>query len=222
VSTPEAGGAPTEGTLRLEVVSGNAAGSALVVEERLVIGRLSESLGRLGDDPELSRHHAEISRQADGTYVVEDLASTNGTLVNGTRITAPTALSVNDSVELGGTTLRVTSVPAPAVAPQPDVDVRAATITVQTPPEMREPPPASVPPPTAESPAAVPTPPPAPAPPAETPAPPPVAAPSRPRLELRLVVDPEQGEAEIQLGDESEPIRLSFRDGRWQRVDGGS
>jgi hypothetical protein len=43
-----------------------------------------------------------------------------------------------------------------------------------------------------------------------------------PKLELRLIVDPEQGEAEIQLEGEAEPIRLSFRDGRWQPLDGGA
>ncbi|MEA2167623.1 MAG: hypothetical protein QOF76_923, partial [Solirubrobacteraceae bacterium] len=36
------------------------------------------------------------------------------------------------------------------------------------------------------------------------------------RLELRLVVDPDAGVAEIHLDDASDPIRLIYRDGRWQ------
>jgi pSer/pThr/pTyr-binding forkhead associated (FHA) protein len=211
LSAPEGGA----GQLRLEVVAGNAAGFTLVVDERLVIGRQSEGPGRLADDPELSRHHAKISRQGDGMYAIEDLASTNGTVVNGERIQAPTVLAVQDSVEVGGTTIVVADAPAAPVTAT--VDARSTPGTVDKPPGVRDaaPAPAPAPPPPTEVPLAAPAPP-------AAPEPATVETSRQPRLALRLVVDPEQGEAEIQLGDEAEPIRLSFRDGRWQAGDSAS
>ncbi len=186
----------TTGALRLEVVSGKAAGFSLTVDDRLVIGRQSEGPGKLADDPELSRHHAKISRQDEGTYMIEDLASTNGTLLNGERIEGPRLLTTEDSIEVGGTTIIVAEAPTQS-AEAAAVDPRAATVTVETPQAMRDLPPA---PPAAVEPSSA----------------------EAPRLSLRLVVDPEQGEAEIHLDDESEPIRLSFSDGRWQPLGGDS
>jgi hypothetical protein len=40
-----------------------------------------------------------------------------------------------------------------------------------------------------------------------------------PRLELHLIVDPEAGEAEIRIDGDADPIRMSFREGRWQQAD---
>lgn len=164
------------GALRLEVVSGKAAGFEILVDERLVIGRHSDGPGRLADDPELSRHHAQISREDHGTYSIEDLASTNGTIVNGSRISSPMPLSTGDSIEVGGTVLRVADVPvaqAPVDAAPSAVDVRAATVSVQTPPEMRSAPAAAPepaePPNLAPEPAGLPTEPLAPFPPEELP-----------------------------------------------------
>lgn len=51
-------------------------------------------------DPEASRRHAQISFQA-GRYVVEDLGSTNGTFVNGRKISSPTTLNRGDVIEVG-------------------------------------------------------------------------------------------------------------------------
>ena len=78
--------------------------------------------GRLGDDPELSRRHARLSR-SDGRVVVEDLGSTNGTLVNGKAISDPTTLAAGDSIEVGSTELRVLDVPAAAPAVSLSIDV---------------------------------------------------------------------------------------------------
>jgi pSer/pThr/pTyr-binding forkhead associated (FHA) protein len=125
--------------LQLEVLAGNASGTLIAVEERLVFGRQSEGQGQLGNDPELSRQHAEIARQASGGYQLEDLSSTNGTFVNGQKITAPAVLALGDVVELGTTKLIVRALPA---APAPDVDVRAATVTVDVPTEPVPAPPA--------------------------------------------------------------------------------
>jgi pSer/pThr/pTyr-binding forkhead associated (FHA) protein len=118
--------------LQLEVLAGNASGTLIAVEERLVFGRQADGQGQLGNDPELSRHHAEIARLPAGGYQLEDLSSTNGTFVNGQKIAAPAVLALGDVVELGTTKLVVRALPT---APTPEVDVRAATVTVDVPTE---------------------------------------------------------------------------------------
>ena len=54
------------------------------------------------EDAGVSRHHAELRPDGDG-WVVEDLGSTNGVLVNGRRIRGAQALQDGDRVELGST-----------------------------------------------------------------------------------------------------------------------
>jgi hypothetical protein len=51
------------------------------------------------DDRWVSRYHARIYRK-DDHYVIEDLSSKNGTLVNGRRITERTVLSDGDQVQV--------------------------------------------------------------------------------------------------------------------------
>jgi predicted component of type VI protein secretion system len=191
--TDAAGGAA--GELRLEAVSGNAAGFTIVVDERLVIGRQSEGPGNLADDPELSRHHAEIARHADGQFTIKDLSSTNGTFVNGTQLEAPVLLALDDEIEVGGTKLVVRSVPAVAAAPPPVVDVRAQTVTVDVPPAMGEP--ACEPSVPVEAP---------------EPEPPPVL--------VRLTVDFEAEAAQLDVESGGAPIRLELDDGQWRVATG--
>ena len=58
------------------------------------------------DGTTVSRHHARITIIYEAA-LVEDLASTNGTHVNGTRICAPTRLAPGDQFLLGSEVLRV-------------------------------------------------------------------------------------------------------------------
>ena len=58
------------------------------------------------DHPTVSGLHCEIVVSADG-IVVRDLGSTNGTYVNGQRITAPTIITLDDTVRIGKTILRL-------------------------------------------------------------------------------------------------------------------
>jgi pSer/pThr/pTyr-binding forkhead associated (FHA) protein len=51
-------------------------------------------------DPQISRQHARITRQQ-GFLVIEDLGSTNGTFVNGARLTRAHTLVAGDVVGLG-------------------------------------------------------------------------------------------------------------------------
>ena len=67
-----------------------------------VIGRGTDTDVRLGDQA-VSRRHAEI-RVVNGKALVSDLQSTNGTLVNGARITTA-ALVDGDEVRVGETTM---------------------------------------------------------------------------------------------------------------------
>jgi pSer/pThr/pTyr-binding forkhead associated (FHA) protein len=235
------GGSGAEATdeLRLEATAGNAAGVTLLVEERLVIGRQSEGPGKLADDPELSRHHAEITRTPAGEFTIEDLSSTNGTFVNGRRIAAPVMLAVGDAIEVGGTTLVVRAAPvgAAAAAPAPGgVDVRAATVTVDVPPAMRQAPqpPTEVAPPElapyAEEPELAPL--------AEEPElaplaeePEPATAESKPDTKpkpvpgapviVRLRVDFDREDARLVVEGSAEPIELELQAGEWRVGTGG-
>ena len=101
-------GVPSEATAALRVTAGPAAGKVIEISQvALLIGRAADEAGRLGEDPELSRTHARIGRTPEGQLQVEDLGSTNGTFVNGSRIANSQALQPGDAVELGGTTLEV-------------------------------------------------------------------------------------------------------------------
>jgi pSer/pThr/pTyr-binding forkhead associated (FHA) protein len=69
------------------------------------VGRSSDA-DIIINDPYASDFHARVSAQ-NGQTRVEDLGSTNGTYVNGRRITAPTRLAKGDTVQIGKTMLEV-------------------------------------------------------------------------------------------------------------------
>ena len=92
---------------RLRVVSGPNAGQTVDVEEEIVIGRVDTDLTI--DDDEMSRRHAVIRCQANRLQV-EDLGSTNGTFVDGTRIAEPTLLGGGAEIKVGTTVLVVEGV----------------------------------------------------------------------------------------------------------------
>ena len=58
------------------------------------------------DDPYSSEFHARVGLQ-DDRVIVHDLGSTNGTYVNGRRVTSPTSVSRGDTVQIGKTALEV-------------------------------------------------------------------------------------------------------------------
>jgi hypothetical protein len=72
----------------------------------IVVGPAGAVLGRsrdcdvVLDDPNVSRHHAEV-RPSGGSWIVNDLGSTNGVKVNGRRIRGPESLKRGDVIELG-------------------------------------------------------------------------------------------------------------------------
>lgn len=74
------------------------------------IGRDEGSLVVL-EDPLVSRNHASVSVQADGSVVLQDLHSTNGVFINGVRLSRPdVVLCEGDRLLLGTTEISVFSV----------------------------------------------------------------------------------------------------------------
>jgi pSer/pThr/pTyr-binding forkhead associated (FHA) protein len=60
----------------------------------------------LADDPFVSTYHARFFRSGEN-WIVEDQGSTNGTLVNSQRITTPTAIRIDDRVQIGSAVFEV-------------------------------------------------------------------------------------------------------------------
>lgn len=93
-------GAPT----LLYIREGPHAGASLSVDGQLVVGR--EGTDFVIPDAEVSRRHA-VFHVTEGSLVIQDLLSLNGTWVNGQRITAPTLLAPGDVITLGKTLIEV-------------------------------------------------------------------------------------------------------------------
>src|SRR5438445_275242 len=74
--------------------------------KRLVVGPAGATLGRsrqcdvVVDDANVSRQHAEI-RPRGGSWILTDLGSTNGSLLNGRRIDGAEVLKPGDEIKLG-------------------------------------------------------------------------------------------------------------------------
>ncbi len=66
------------------------------------IGRDGDNTIPIADDTYLSGHHAVISLD-DGRVVVDDLASRNGTYLNGSRISERRTVKVGDRIQIGYT-----------------------------------------------------------------------------------------------------------------------
>jgi hypothetical protein len=88
------------------ITQGSQAGlSAELADGVIMIGRGADCQVILDDDY-VSTRHARVVSGENGVYV-EDLGSTNGTYVNGQRITAPTTITLADTVRIGKTILKL-------------------------------------------------------------------------------------------------------------------
>jgi pSer/pThr/pTyr-binding forkhead associated (FHA) protein len=87
----------------------------------LVIGRANDNDLILKNMPSVSRRHAEIYQLA-GLVYIEDLNSTNGTYVNGQRISGPVALKNGDRILLGGFTCEYVTDSHSSNRSKPDAD----------------------------------------------------------------------------------------------------
>ncbi|MEU6381455.1 FHA domain-containing protein [Streptomyces sp. NPDC046909] len=107
---PEVDDAPT----RLDVVAGpDAGGVHLLHGGRVEIGRSADADVPL-DDPDVSRLHCAVTVAPDGRVSVADLDSTNGTILDGTRVgTRPVRFAPGALLRIGESALRL----APAGGP---------------------------------------------------------------------------------------------------------
>jgi diguanylate cyclase (GGDEF)-like protein len=88
----------------LTVITGFNAGQVFALDgTSYVMGRGTEAQIWI-EDASVSREHARISCANDGSFVLEDLGSTNGTFVAGQRVTVQ-RLSNGDGIQLGTTLL---------------------------------------------------------------------------------------------------------------------
>ncbi len=91
---------------RLVITSGPKEGLELTLPtEPLTIGRSSES-GLVIRDDYTSTHHARLMHWSED-WVIQDLDSTNGTFLNGTRVTLPTPVPLNTPVRIGTTSFEL-------------------------------------------------------------------------------------------------------------------
>ena len=95
---------PTGGTMTVQfqfmMRSGPTPGKIFPLERpEIIIGRDNIS-SLMINDAEVSRKHCRLIWQGSG-YVIEDLGSTNGTFVNGQRLSAPFVLRGGESISLG-------------------------------------------------------------------------------------------------------------------------
>jgi FHA domain len=96
---------------------GAGAGSQHPIEGELILGREHGTADLVIEDPGVSRRHARVFPE-NGTLVVEDLGSSNGTYVNGERISGPVEVAAGDEVQLGDTVIGVDG-PPPSGRPAP-------------------------------------------------------------------------------------------------------
>jgi pSer/pThr/pTyr-binding forkhead associated (FHA) protein len=82
------------------------AGRTIEVAGPTIVGRDAASGIRLEHDEFASARHARIEPRADGTWV-DDLGSTNGTFVNGTKLKRARIAKAGDVIKIGSTELQV-------------------------------------------------------------------------------------------------------------------
>ncbi|HEX6255325.1 MAG TPA: FHA domain-containing protein [Euzebyales bacterium] len=74
-------------------------------QDAILFGRSPSSTVRL-EDPYVSDDHARIY-QADGSWMVADCKSTNGTFLNRVKVTTPTQIAAGDQLGIGKTIVEV-------------------------------------------------------------------------------------------------------------------
>jgi predicted Zn finger-like uncharacterized protein len=94
---------PAGKRLSLAIIDGPDSGSVFRMEKpRVTIGRSDSDMNL--NDTEASRQHAAVEIR-DTEYSVNDLGSTNGTLVDGSKISGPTELTDKGEFQVGSSTI---------------------------------------------------------------------------------------------------------------------
>lgn len=97
----------------------DAAEPVVLTAEEVSVGRSNDNDLCLSD-PEVSRHHARFLHR-DGGVALEDLGSSNGTFVNGTRISGEVLLGDGDRVSFAGVEVTFHDVTPPPAPPTEEV-----------------------------------------------------------------------------------------------------
>jgi hypothetical protein len=84
----------------------NGTGESFALSDELTIGRSSDCAVPLPGDNFVSQVHARVFLR-ENEYWVEDLGSTNGTLMNGRRLSGPAPVRRGDRLQVGRTVLEV-------------------------------------------------------------------------------------------------------------------
>lgn len=98
--------ATTQSAARLVITSGPRQGTELpLARDPITIGRSSES-GLVIRDDYTSTHHARLLLWND-EWMIQDLDSTNGTFLDGRRVTVPTQIPLDTPIKIGTTTFEL-------------------------------------------------------------------------------------------------------------------
>ena len=101
---PRQGGRST--ARKLVVTEGALAGTTVGLGDAIVtLGRADDSTLVLTDDYASTRHARLVP--GDGTWLIEDLGSTNGTYLSGAKVVRPTPVPLGQQIRIGKTVLEL-------------------------------------------------------------------------------------------------------------------
>ena len=107
-SAPAAPGAAPASPGSLQIVEpAEHRGRIFPLGNEVTIGRGGGCGVALADDRMVSQLHARVFRGDDGRFFVEDLGSTNGTLLNRRKVSGPVPMKPGDRLQVGRTVLEV-------------------------------------------------------------------------------------------------------------------
>jgi pSer/pThr/pTyr-binding forkhead associated (FHA) protein len=81
-------------------------GTEFPLGSEVTVGRAGGCAVLLADDTFVSQLHARVFRH-DRDLFVEDLGSTNGTFLNGKKVSSPVSVRKGDRIQFGRTTMEV-------------------------------------------------------------------------------------------------------------------
>ena len=85
-----------------------------LTEEQVTIGRSASSTLAFPESHQISRQHAAIRKHEQG-WVLIDLGSRNGTLLNGVRVEGEVSLAAGDTIGIGDLSIEITGEESPSV-----------------------------------------------------------------------------------------------------------
>lgn len=100
-------------TYRIEIVGPDGSRQSLALTSMTEIGREADTVVA---DPLVSRRHLRLEPSAAGV-IVEDLGSSNGTILNGSPLRSATVLAATDTIQIGRTKITVSEVGATEASP---------------------------------------------------------------------------------------------------------